>query len=209
MVEEKNIGEVKKEPKELKYTDVRQDIKQGDILLYKGRTFVSWAIKFFTRSEYSHAGIAVKWNDRLMVMEAIRKGVIVNPLRRSLKRYKGSVEWWSCKEEINDGDRHKMIIFAQKELGKDFAFWLLFCFAFAISFFIRDLNKRVAFRREKKLFCSLYVAEIYSQAGKDLRKDLSDRFTSPGDIANSPLLECRGILKMETREQVSGEKPTV
>jgi hypothetical protein len=92
MVEEKNRGEGKKEPKELKYTDVRQDIKQGDILLYKGRTFVSWAIKFFTRSEYSHAGIAAKWNDRLMVMEAIRKGVIVNPLRRSVKRYKGDVE---------------------------------------------------------------------------------------------------------------------
>jgi hypothetical protein len=209
MVEEKNRGEGKKEPKELKYTDVRQDIKQGDILLYKGRTFVSWAIKFFTRSEYSHAGIAAKWNDRLMVMEAIRKGVIVNPLRRSVARYKGSVEWWSLKEEeeINDGTRDEMIRFAQEELGKDFAFLGLFLFALVISFVI-PLGKKDRFRREKRLFCSLYVAEIYHKIGKDLKRNAADRFTSPADIANSPLLRYRYTLKYDNGPR-TGEKPTV
>jgi hypothetical protein len=196
MGEEKNMGEGKKELKELEYEGIRHKIRDGDILLYKGQGIISWAIKKFTRSEYSHAGIAVRWNNRLMVMEAVREGVIVNPLRLSVGRYKGSVEWWFCTEGINDHDRLKMIVFAQKKLGKDFAFWLLFYFAFAISFFIRDLNKRDAYRGEKRLFCSLYVAEIYRMgAGLDLRKDLSDRFTSPGDIANSRLLQCGGTLK--------------
>lgn len=193
MAEEKNIGEGKKESKELEYDDFRDQIRDGDILLYKGRGFVSWAIKFFTRSEYSHAAIVVRWNRRLMVMEAVRKGVIVNPFRRSVNRYKGSVEWWGCKEEIDDPTRAKMIEFAQKQLGKDFGFWLLFWFAFMISFFYRDLDKRDAVRRERKLFCSLYVALIYHQAGIDLRKNRADRFTSPADIAGSPEL-----VKMQT-----------
>ena len=195
MAEEKEIGEEKMESKELKYDDVRKKIRDGDILLYKGQTFISYLIKIFTKSEYSHAGIAVWWNERLMVMEAIRKGVIVNPLRRSVNRYKGSVEWFSCTKEIDDPDRRKMIIFAQGELGKDFGFWLLFWFAFMISFFYRNLDKRDAFRREKKLFCSLYVAEIYHQADIDLKRDRSDRFTSPADIAKSPLLAYRQTLK--------------
>jgi hypothetical protein len=103
-----------------------------------------------------------------------------------------------------------MIIFAQKELGKDFAFLLLFWFAFLISFAM-PLDKRDRFRREKKLFCSLYVAEIYNSIGIDLKNDLSDRFTSPGDIANSSKLECRGILRLEekTRGPLPKEKPAV
>lgn len=195
MAEEKNIWEGKMESKELKYADFRDQIRDGDILLYKGQTFISYLIEIFTKSEYSHAGIAVWWNKRLMVMEAIRKGVIVNPLRRSVHRYKGSVEWWTCKKEIDDSVRGKMIIFAQRQLGKDFGFWLLFWFGFMISFFYRDLDKRDAFRRERKLFCSLYVALIYNKAGIDLKRNRADRFMSPADIASSPELEYRGTLK--------------
>ncbi len=208
MDEEKNIGEGKKELKELKYSVARKDIKDGDILLYKGRGFVSWAVKFFTHSEYSHAGIAVWWKERLMVMEAIRKGVIVNPLRRSVGRYKGSVEWWSLKEEeeITDGKRDEMIRFAKEELGKDFAFLGLFLFALVISFVI-PLGKKDRFRRENRLFCSLYVAEIYNKAGKDLTEGRPDRFTSPADIADSALLRYRYTLKYDNGP-VTGEKPT-
>lgn len=209
MDEEKKIGEGKKKVNELIYDDVREKIRNGDILLYKGRGFVSWAIKFFTRSEYSHAGIAVWWYDRLMVMEALSKGVIVNPLRRSVGRYKGSVEWWTLKKDfdINNDDRKKMIIFAQEELGKDFAFWGLFLFALVISFVI-PLGKKDFLTREKRLFCSLYVAEIYNKADRDLRKGLPDRFTSPADISKSSLLECGGTLDRKTLKPYLGEKPT-
>jgi len=203
MAEEKNIGEEKMESKALEYDDFRDQIRDGDILLYKGQTFISNLIKIFTKSEYSHAGIAVRWKKRLMVMEAIRKGVIVNPLRRSIHRYKGSVEWWSSKKEIDDFVRDKMIIFAQRQLGKDFGFWLLFWFGFMITFFYRDLDKRDAVRRERKLFCSLYVALIYNRAGIDLKRNTADRFTSPADIAGSPELECRGKLKISVPSKLA------
>ncbi len=202
MAEEKNIREEKTESKGLEYDDFRDQIKDGDILLYKGQGFVSRVIQFFTRSEYSHAGIVVRWNKRLMVMEAIRKGVIVNPFRRSVNRYKGTVEWWSSKQEINDATRERMIRFAQRQLGKDFGFWLLFWFAFMISFFYRDLDKRDAVRRERKLFCSLYVALIYHEADIDLAKNRADRFTSPADIASSPKLVKRMPLKKTLRSKL-------
>jgi hypothetical protein len=49
-------------------------------------------------------------------------------------------------------------------------------------------------RREKRLFCSHYVAETYNSIGKDLKRGVSDRFMSPGDIAASPLLKQAGVL---------------
>jgi hypothetical protein len=209
MGEEKKIADIKKEPKQIKYyADIRQDMKQGDILLYKGRGIISRGIKFFTGSEYSHAGIAIKWNERWMVMEANRRGVVVNPFQRSVNRYPGSVEWWSSIKEINDEDRRKMIIYAQKELGKRFAFFLLFWFAFVISLAM-PLDKRDRFRREKRLYCSLYVAQIYHSIGIDLKKNLSDRFTSPRDIANSPKLAFRGILRSIKKREVLYPNPVV
>ena len=75
----------------LKYDEIRKQIKDGDIFLYKGKGllrsgFIATLVQVVTRSPYSHAGMAVWWNQRLMVIEAIGNGVIVNPLSLSLER---------------------------------------------------------------------------------------------------------------------------
>jgi hypothetical protein len=182
------------ESRMVKYAQVRDQIKNDDVLMYKGRGLVSSVIRWVTHSPYSHAALAVWWNQRLMVMEAKGQGVIVNPTSRSIRHYRGDVEWFSCKKEISEDDRLSMVIFAQEELGKSYGRWKAILLGIKILF-EHDLEKRDRLKREKRLFCSEYVAQIYNFIGLDLKKGRSDRFTKPDDIANSPLLEKRGQLK--------------
>jgi hypothetical protein len=178
-----------------KYEEVRLQIKNGDVIMYTGKKIFARLISWLTRSPYSHAGIAVWWNERLMVMEAVMRGVRIAPLSRNIYQHKGNVEWFSSKKEISEEDRLKMVIFAQEELGKSYARWKAMLFGLKVLF-KRDLSKKDELRMENKLFCSQYVAQIYNSIGLDLKKNREDRFMSPGDIARSPLMEKRGEFKV-------------
>ena len=107
-------------PRILRYEEIRDQIKNGDVLMYKGRGLISSIIRWATRSPYSHAGIAARWNERLMVLEAKGRGVVATSFSRNIKEYRGDVEWFSCVREISDEGRLNMVIFAQEELGKSY-----------------------------------------------------------------------------------------
>ncbi len=181
----------------LEYTQNRSKIKDGDVLMYKGRSLASRIIQLVTRSKYSHAGLAARWNERLMVLEAVGKGVVVTPISRNISSYYGTVEWFTCVEEIPSSQRLEMIRFAQRELGKEYALGRALLLGIRVLF-QRNLESRDKLRREKHLFCSLYVAASYNSIGRDLKKGVSDRFMSPEDIAASPLLRRVGILYKTT-----------
>jgi hypothetical protein len=179
--------------KYLGYEEIRSTIKNGDVLLYRGRSLPSRVIQWITHSRYSHAGLAAWWNGRLMVMEAVGKGVVVTPLSANVRSYHGEVEWFTCVEDIPDADRQRMIEFAQQELGKEYARWKAIRLGLRILF-QKDRKQRDKLRRERQLFCSHYVAQAYNAVGKDLKKGVSDRFMSPADVAGSPLLKRAGLL---------------
>jgi hypothetical protein len=166
--------------------------------MYKGRGLLSLIIQWATGSPYSHAGIAAWWNERLMVLEAKGRGVVATSFSRNIKEYRGDVEWFSCVREISDEGRLNMVIFAQEELGKNYGRLKTIGLGLK-SLFERDMEKRDRLKKETKLFCSEYVAQIYNFVGMDLKKQRSDRFMKPGDIAESPLLEQKGTLKLQSR----------
>lgn len=180
------------------YETIRNDIKNGDVLMYRGKSLESRIIMLITRSKFSHAGIAVWWNQRLMVMEAINKGVVVRPLSLSVQKYYGDVVLYKPVEEIPDDDRQRMIHFAQQELGKEYARWKATLLGLKILF-QRNKEKRDRLRRERQLFCSYYVAQIYNSIGRDLKEGVSDRFMTPGDIADSPKLTRIAVLRKSRR----------
>ncbi len=178
----------------LPYEDVRSSIRDGDVLMYRGRNLPSRLIQWATGSRYSHAGLAAWWNGRLMVLEAVGKGVVVTPLSANVRRYHGDVEWFTCVEDIPEPDRNRMIEFAQQELGKEYARWKAMKFGLRILF-QKGEKQRDELRRARQLFCSQYVAEVYNSVGKDLKRGVSDRFMSPADVASSPLLKRAGALR--------------
>ncbi len=187
-------GQWKDHPSAMRYSNVRKTIASGDVLLYEGETFYSWIIKKVTRSRFSHAGITVWWNERLMVMEAVSRGVIVTPLSVSVGQYKGHVHWYSSKRLLSEEHRERMIIFAQEELGKAYALWKAVWVGIQLVFNWKP-EERDELKREQKLFCSAYVAQIYNSIGVDLVPGLSDISVVPEDIALSPELLHQGVLK--------------
>src|SRR5512139_2424038 len=102
------------------YGQSRSQIRNGDVLLYRGRSWESRVVRWATGSRYSHAGIAAWWNNRLMVMEAVGKGVVVTPISQNVQAYSGRVEWFTSVEEIPDDQRLQMVEYAQQELGKEY-----------------------------------------------------------------------------------------
>ncbi len=180
------------------YDKSRSEIKSGDVLMYQGRTLPSRIIRWATGSRYSHAGLAAWWNSRLMVMEAVGRGVVVSPIPQNIRSYHGRVEWFTSTEQIPDVQRLQMVEFAQRELGKEYALWRTLFFGIR-ALCQRDLQSKDKLRREERLFCFHYVAETYNAIGRDLKKGVGDRFMSPGDIAASPLLKRIGVLR-KTKE---------
>ena len=176
------------------YGDARLQIKNGDVLMYRGRSLQSRLICLLTRSRYSHAGLAVWWNDRLVVMEAVGRGVMVTPLSSNVRHYDGRVEWYTSREDIPESERILLVAFAQRELGKEYATWRALLLGLRILF-NRRVEERDKLRREQKLFCSYYVAQAYNAINRDLKRGFSDRFMSPGDIAGSPMLRRVAILR--------------
>jgi hypothetical protein len=180
------------------YDETRSQIKNGDVLMYRGRSLESTIIRWVTGSNYSHAGLAAWWNGRLMVLEAVGKGVVVSPLSQNVRAYRGRVEWFTSVEEISENERLRLIEFAQQDLGKEYTLWRALILGIRVLFG-RNMETRDKLRREKRLFCSHYVAASYNAIGRDLKKRVSDRFMSPGDIASSPLLKRVGALLKKNR----------
>lgn len=65
----------------LRYENARDEIRTGDLIALRGtRGFMAWAIRLITRSAYTHTGVAMWFNDRLMVIETRQGPASLVPL---------------------------------------------------------------------------------------------------------------------------------
>jgi hypothetical protein len=78
----------------MKYTDVRPQIRSGDLLAWSHGGWASWhdwqvqGVRVFTRSEYSHVAIAWVVGGRVFVIESVVGGIRIFPLSRLLPFYR-------------------------------------------------------------------------------------------------------------------------
>lgn len=77
----------------MKYAQAREEIRSGDLLAWSGGGWKSWhdiqvmLVRVFTRSEFSHVGLALVGAGRVFVLEAVSGGVRLFPLSRALPFY--------------------------------------------------------------------------------------------------------------------------
>ncbi|MBT4525350.1 MAG: hypothetical protein HOC24_02245 [Deltaproteobacteria bacterium] len=185
------------------YETIRDQVQDGDVVLYKGEAFISRVIRWAIKSDYSHSGVVVKWNQRLMVFEAIGAGgVVVSPLSMNVEKYNGAVEWFTSTKEISEEDRLKMVAFAQGELGKPFNKISLIILGIATFFKVR-LGSSDKARKATDYFCSSFVATVYNFIKIDLKKHTPDAYVTPKDLSMSPELQFVAGLKKEEKPHVS------
>lgn len=103
----------------MRYQDIRNQLKTGDIILFSGKGGISHGIKFFTLSKWSHVGMVYKIEDPLDA--------------------KGSVFCWESTmlADLNDADTGRLTMGVQRiELSER----LERCFASGYEISIRPLS---------------------------------------------------------------------
>jgi len=139
----------------MRYRDVRDTLKTGDIVLFSGKGGISEGIKFFTLSKWSHVGMVYR---------------IVEPLDPE-----GSVFCWESTtlSNIEDADTGKLTNGVQRV---EFSERLERCFATGYEISVRPLNK--ALPDEKVRALNLFRHEV---SGRPYEKDKIELIKSAYD----------------------------
>lgn len=145
------------------------------IAIYKGKSYISRAIRFFNFSEYSH----VAWiDDDSSVIEAWHRGGVTHVQSISDNHTPGTpVRIYSVIGETPE-IRHDVNIFLRAQVGLGYDY-------LAILGFIVRSNR---LHRRNRWFCSELVAEAYRVAGLPL-VNLPSNKVYPGMLAASPILK--------------------
>lgn len=144
------------------------------ILAYKGTSKISWLIKRFTRSEYSH--IAVEMSDGT-VYEAWYNGGVVKRKDYNYGHTPGTViDAFTILGEIDEDVVRDM---AEAELGKKYSFRNVVRFV-----------SRVRARKDDEWFCSHFGLYLSYWGGVSLLSTITDfEEMNPRDVLLSPLLK--------------------
>lgn len=71
-----------------KYEAARPRIKNGDLVLFRGRRLLARTIQFFDDAYYNHIGVVFKSGDHLLIMDSNREGVRPDFLSNRIRKYK-------------------------------------------------------------------------------------------------------------------------
>jgi hypothetical protein len=170
------------------YQALRQHIRTGDLLLFRGNYLLSHVIETLSDSPYSHVAILARWKDRVVAFQADTRGVEILPVSKMVCRYNGKVDWWSRVAGFGDtAFEEKLLDTALTLLGTRYGYWPLISLGFRILLG-RTLSARDAHATPDSLFCSQFVSECYRVASDgrfDVNPNLNDASTSPADFVRS------------------------
>jgi hypothetical protein len=172
------------------YATVRSEFTVGDVLLFRGRGLISQLIRWVTRSPYSHVGLVFLFEERVFCIEAVGVGVRLILISELMRRYHGGIDYYEVHDPSPE-QRHGAIAFCFAQLGKLYDRPGIFRFLIAIVF-----NRKPAVREDQEWFCSELVAAAYRAQGFPLAPE-SAAYTSPADLALSPELKLRYVVKRE------------
>jgi hypothetical protein len=137
----------------MKYEEARGDIKSGDVLLWSHRKWNTWydiqlqLVRFFTRSEYSHIGIAYVMGDRVFVLESVGAGVRMYPLSKELP--------FSWMPMISGEWNDNVLKAAMAKFGQKYSKWDA----------IKSLWKKIPVGEDDQWQCAEYTSYILHQMG--------------------------------------------
>ncbi len=176
----------------MKYSEIRNELKSGDMVLFSGGGFVSRMIQMFTRSEWSHVGLVIKddWWDMLLLWESttlskiktvhgnVRQGVAIRPLSEVIENYDGEVGIRTLTFPLTDAQELTIAELRQEFKGRNYEESKSELFKSAYDF-IGGKNEEDL----SSLFCSELVAEAYQRVHFFDEVKPSNEYT-PADLAD-------------------------
>ena len=185
------------EPIHMDYADVRDAIRDADLLLFRRRNRLTRLIAVAGRSQYVHAAMAGWWNDRLMCVEMTSGGGRAQLLSNIVARWPGVIDVYQANAARRRFSRRRALLAMIAITGKPYG-WLnlsraallhLAAFRFLAQPDTNDLETSTW-----PPFCSQAVATAARAGGGDPVPNLADRLTEPGDLARSAFYEYRFTL---------------
>lgn len=176
-------------------------IRDGDLLLFRGRGFVSRIIGAAGRSEYTHAARAIWWGDLLFCCEVreLRGGRAVT-LASQVRKYPGEIDVFETNPERRwrNYDRRGAVRYTRRLAGCDYGYFGVFKAALQHlplwRFLIRP-NMNDMQETSQPPYCSQACAMADRIGGQvDPVPHLADRLTEPADLARSPFYRYRFTL---------------
>jgi hypothetical protein len=166
-------------------------LRPCDILLYRGKGFVSGLIQWGTKSPYNHVAVVV--DPPILLGIESNTGTAAGVRAMDLRKL---FPWEIDVFRIRPGfsvSRDDVISFLVSRLGARFDFagvtWLgiLKALSLLTGFRYRPYN---GFQKEKDYFCSELCYEAFKAGGLDIVPEVGEsEVTSPGDIASSAVVE--------------------
>jgi len=181
----------------VRYGEVREEIQDGDLLLFRRRNLISIA----GRGEHSHAAKAAWWAGDLFCLEVreLAGGRAVT-LSSQVERCPGRIDVYQTNPEGRwpEYDRAGATRFMRRLAGCQYGWVNLIAVSFLHLPWIRlciraNTDDRAVSRRPP--FCSQAVAMADRiGGGVDPVRHLTDRLTEPCDLARSPFYRYRFTL---------------
>lgn len=195
---------------QLRYAKARDQIRTGDLLLYKPRWWAihSRLICVAGRTPYCHAAMAY-WNRStveqavlLSVLEMCARGGRQSSLAEQVDRYPGLIDVFeSGLEHTMTGRRqfyrHRAVEVMTGFVGRRYGWWNLLRTSLVHLPFVRLLVRPSTddqLENGHPPFCSQAIAAACRAGGVDPVPNLADRMTEPGDLARSPFFKYRFTL---------------
>jgi hypothetical protein len=182
-------------------SDVAADIRDGDLLLFRGRGTIARMIGVAGRSDYTHAARAVWWGNDLFCCEVRElKGGRAVTLESQVRKFPSTIDVF----EVNPSgrwreyDRRGAVRFIRRLAGCDYGYRGVFKAALrhlpVWRFLVKSDgdDKRVA---HEPPFCSQACTMADRIGGNvDPVPHLADRLTEPADLARSSFYRYRFTL---------------
>lgn len=176
----------------VEYEAIRNQIRDGDLVLFGGSGMLSKWIEMESKGPFSHAGICAWWDGRLMLLQAEIAGLQAVPLSAFVARYEGRTDWWALQDDARAGTTVSRVLWeAKSTLGRPYSFWKL---AEVASHVMLHTRLPKAEKDPGAMFCSEFVAHCFRTGGLPICGH-TDVNTSPTDIALSGKFRYGGTIR--------------
>lgn len=166
-----------------------RNVKSGDLLFFSGRRVFSRVIQLWTRSRWSHVGMAVRFDQDLYVLESLEcVGVRLVPLSVWLQWPGDIAIGKTCLEQH---DRDRLVRIGLQHLGERYASPRQFLRSFSIVWSRLSRHWRLAAdTSSSRWLCSEFVAYLLRSVGYLLPDE-------PARISPARLAMCRHFMVLK------------
>ncbi len=186
------------EPNLVRYPDVREQIRDGDLLLFRSRGLIA----ALGRGTHNHAAKAAWWGGDLFCLEVLQfTGGRAVTLSGQVRRWPGRYDVFEANPENRwpHYDRGRATQFMRRLCGCRYGYAGLAAAALlhmpVVRYFVRAETDDEAITRRPP-FCSHACAMADRIGGRvDPVENLADRLTEPADLARSPFYRYRFTLE--------------